>query len=72
MSAIKILQRSSLFIKLTIILMLGAVVGEGLQDILIQYLQLKMGFRANDVVRSVYLSALNWLCTALLFRWKNT
>lgn len=59
MSAIKILQRSSLFIKLTIILMLGAVVGEGLQDILIQYLQLKMGFRANDVVRSVYLSALN-------------
>jgi len=50
MSAIKILQRNSLFIRLTLILMLGAVVGEGLQDILIQYLQLKMGFRANDVV----------------------
>eukprot|EP00890_Picochlorum_soloecismus_P005215 jgi/Picsp_1/5695/NSC_03054-R1_major facilitator superfamily len=49
MSSIKILQRNSLFIKLTLILMLGAVVGEGLQDILIQYLQLKMGFRANDV-----------------------
>lgn len=59
MSAIKILQRNSLFIKLTIILMLGAVVGEGLQDILIQYLQLKMGFRANDVVRSVHKSELS-------------
>ena len=47
--AISILKRNSLFIKLTLILMFTAVVSEGLQDILIQYLQLKMGFNAKDV-----------------------
>lgn len=47
--AISILKRNSLFIKLTVILMLSAVVGEGLQDILIQYLQIKMGFKSKDV-----------------------
>lgn len=45
-----ILKRSNLFIRLTIILMLGSIVSEGLQDILIQYLQIKIGFKAVDVV----------------------
>lgn len=47
--AIAILKRNALFVKLTLILMFTSMVGEGLQDILIQYLQLKMGFKAKDV-----------------------
>lgn len=47
--AIAILKRNALFIRLTLILMFTSVVAEGLQDILIQYLQLKMGFKAKDV-----------------------
>lgn len=47
--AIAILKRNTLFMKLTVILMLSATVGEGLQDILIQYLQIKMGFKTKDV-----------------------
>ena len=47
--AVAILQRSPLFIRLTAVLMMGAVVSEGLQDILIQYLQIKLNFVAADV-----------------------
>ena len=46
--ALKILRRSPLFIKLTTILVITAATGEALQDLLIQYLQLKLGFGAAD------------------------
>jgi hypothetical protein len=48
--AVNILLRSRLFKLLTVILMLSATVSEGLQDLLIQYLQLKMGFDVKDQV----------------------
>ena len=47
--AMAILRRSPLFIRLTIVLMIGSVVSEGIQDILIQYLQIKLNFKALDV-----------------------
>lgn len=47
--AMAILRRSPLFIRLTIVLMIGAVVSEGIQDILIQYLQIKLNFKPIDV-----------------------
>lgn len=51
--ALAILRRSQLFVRLTLVLMAGAVVSEGLNDVLIQYLQLKLGFGAKDVVRKM-------------------
>jgi hypothetical protein len=48
--AARILLRSPLFKRLTICMMLTGVVGEGLQDLLVQYLQLKMDFGVKDVV----------------------
>jgi DHA1 family tetracycline resistance protein-like MFS transporter len=49
MKAIGILTRNPLFIKLATILVITAAVGEGLQDLLIQYLQLRLGFGPSDV-----------------------
>ncbi|GAB4814357.1 hypothetical protein N2152v2_001403 [Parachlorella kessleri] len=46
--ALKILMRSSLFKKLTVCMMLSGTVSEGIQDLLIQYLQLKMAFGVKD------------------------
>lgn len=46
--SLAILKRNPLFVRLTVILMLSAVVSEGLQDLLIQYLQLKLGFQPRD------------------------
>lgn len=46
--SLAILRRNKLFVRLTIILMMTAVVSEGLQDLLIQYLQIKLGFRPKD------------------------
>ena len=48
--AARILLRSPLFKRLTICMMLTGVVGEGLQDLLVQYVQLKMDFGVEDVV----------------------
>lgn len=59
--AVSILKRNTLFVKLTVILMLSAVVGEGLQDILIQYLQIKMGFTSKDVSQMFMLLGLGAL-----------
>lgn len=47
--AMAILRRNDLFIRLTAVLMVGAVVSEGVQDVLIQYLQIKLNFKAKDV-----------------------
>jgi Na+/melibiose symporter-like transporter len=47
--ALAVLRRTPLFVQLTIILMMSAIVSEGLQDILIQYLQIKLGFQRRDV-----------------------
>lgn len=47
-NALKILRRSPLFIKLTTILVITAATGEALQDMLIQYLQLQLGFGPSD------------------------
>lgn len=65
--AVSILKRNSLFMKLTVILMLSAVVGEGLQDILIQYLQIKMGFRPKDVSQMFMLLGLGALIVQGVF-----
>ncbi|KAK9805583.1 hypothetical protein WJX72_006405 [[Myrmecia] bisecta] len=47
-AAMRILGRSSLFIKLTICVMLSGVVAEGLSDLLIQFFQIKLGFTTQD------------------------
>jgi DHA1 family tetracycline resistance protein-like MFS transporter len=47
--AMAILRRNALFIRLTAVLMVGAVVTEGVQDVLIQYLQIKLNFKPKDV-----------------------
>jgi hypothetical protein len=47
--ALAILRRSPLFRRLTLVLMLSAVVSESSQDLLVQYLQLKLGFGAADI-----------------------
>ena len=47
--AMSILRRNALFIRLTAVLMVGAIVTEGIQDVLIQYLQIKLNFKAMDV-----------------------
>ena len=47
--AMSILRRNALFIRLTAVLMVGAIVTEGVQDVLIQYLQIKLNFKAKDV-----------------------
>jgi len=60
--ALAILKRSPLFMRLALLLMLASVVSEGIQDIIIQYLQLKLGFGMIDVVspfRVVYLFGLD-------------
>lgn len=44
-----ILRRNSLFVRLTVVIMISAVVSEGLQDLLLQYLQIKIGFLAKDI-----------------------
>jgi len=49
--AIKILVRSSLFKKLTLCMMLTGMVSEAMQDLLLQYLQIKLGFGVKDQVR---------------------
>eukprot|EP00887_Chlorella_sp_A99_P004926 scaffold4.g4926.t1 len=46
--ALSILLRSPLFRKLTLCMMLTGLVMEGIQDMLLQYLQLKLDFRVND------------------------
>ncbi|KAK9855166.1 hypothetical protein WJX84_009416 [Apatococcus fuscideae] len=46
--ALKILGRSQLFIRLTLCVMISGVVAEGIFDLLIQYLQLKVGFNIQD------------------------
>ncbi len=48
--AARILLRSPLFKRLTVCMMLTGVVSEGLQDLLVQYLKLKMEFGVVDVV----------------------
>lgn len=48
--AARILLRSPLFKRLTLCMMLTGVVSEGLQDLLVQYLKLKIGFGVADVV----------------------
>ena len=48
--ALKILGRSQLFIRLTLCVMISGVVAEGIFDLLIQYLQLKVGFNIQDQV----------------------
>ncbi|PSC69918.1 CWF19 2 [Micractinium conductrix] len=47
--AARILLRSPLFKRLTLCMMITGVVLEGLQDLLVQYLQLKMDFGVKDV-----------------------
>lgn len=47
--SLSILRRNSLFIRLTVVIMISAVVSEGLQDLLLQYLQIKIGFVAKDI-----------------------
>ncbi|EFN55254.1 hypothetical protein CHLNCDRAFT_134588 [Chlorella variabilis] len=47
--AARILLRSPLFKRLTLCMMLTGVVSEGLQDLLVQYLKLKMEFGVADV-----------------------
>eukprot|EP00891_Asterochloris_glomerata_P006385 jgi/Astpho2/6385/Aster-06047 len=47
-SSMKILLRSTLFKRLTLCIMISGVVAEGLQDLLIQYLQEKLGFDTRD------------------------
>lgn len=46
-----ILTRSRLFITLTLCMMLMGMTAEGIQDLLVQYLQLKLGFGVQDQVR---------------------
>lgn len=48
--SIAILMRSPLFKKLTVVMMVSGVVSEGLQDLLMQYLQLKLDFTTSDQV----------------------
>ena len=48
--AMKILLRSTLFKRLTVCIMITGIVAEGLQDLLIQYLQLKLAFGPKDQV----------------------
>ncbi|KAL3156285.1 hypothetical protein ABBQ32_012557 [Trebouxia sp. C0010 RCD-2024] len=45
---IKILLRSKLFKRLTLCIMLTGIIQEGLQDLMIQYLQLKLDFGIKD------------------------
>ena len=47
---IKILLRSKLFKRLTLCIMLTGIIQEGLQDLMIQYLQLKLDFGIGDQV----------------------
>lgn len=47
---IKILLRSKLFKRLTLCIMLTGIIQEGLQDLMIQYLQLKLNFGISDQV----------------------
>lgn len=47
--AVRILMRSPLFKRLTVTMMITGVVLEGLQDLLVQYLQLKLEFGVADV-----------------------
>lgn len=47
---IKILLRSQLFKRLTLCIMLTGIIQEGLQDLMIQYLQLKLDFGIKDQV----------------------
>ena len=49
---IKILLRSKLFKRLTLCIMLTGVIQEGLQDLMMQYLQLKLDFGIKDQVRA--------------------
>ncbi|DBA82924.1 hypothetical protein WJX77_008143 [Trebouxia sp. C0004] len=49
--AIKILLRSQLFKRLTLCIMLTGIIQEGLQDLMIQYLQLKLDFGIKDQAR---------------------
>ncbi|KFM25034.1 Hippocampus abundant transcript-like protein 1 [Auxenochlorella protothecoides] len=46
--AVTILTRSRLFITLTLCMMLMGMTAEGIQDLLVQYLQLKLGFGVQD------------------------
>ncbi len=48
-AAVAVLRRSPLFRRLAAVLMLSAAVGESMQDILTQYLQLKLDFRPADI-----------------------
>ena len=50
---IKILLRSQLFKRLTLCIMLTGIIQEGLQDLMIQYLQLKLDFGIKDQVGQV-------------------
>ncbi len=52
-AGVSILTRSSLFIKLTVCLMLTGMVAEGLYELLMQYFQLKLGFTQQDQVQSL-------------------
>ena len=59
--AARILLRSPLFKRLTLCMMLTGVVSEGLQDLLVQYLKLKMEFGVADVVRRLAGVVAEWL-----------
>lgn len=50
---IKILLRSKLFKRLTLCIMLTGIIQEGLQDLMIQYLQLKLDFGIKDQVCNI-------------------
>ena len=49
-ATIKILLRSKLFKRLTLCIMLTGIISEGLQDLMIQYLQIKLDFGIKDQV----------------------
>ena len=50
---LRILGRSSLFIKLTVCTMLSGIVTEGVYELVSQFLQLKLGFSVLDMVRAL-------------------
>lgn len=54
---IKILLRSQLFKRLTLCIMLTGIIQEGLQDLMIQYLQLKLDFGIKDQVGHVLMGS---------------
>lgn len=65
--AVKILTRSRLYIALTVCTMLTGMCAEGVQDLLVQYLQLKLGFGPADQANVFVVVGVGWFVVQAFF-----